>query len=69
MARQSGLNRTAVSRIRRGTCTSVTELEPALQSWIADYNEDPRPLVWTKSAEEIFAAITAYLHRISDSEH
>ncbi|CAM3923079.1 IS630 family transposase [Nocardiopsis rhodophaea] len=54
--------------IRRGTYTSVKELELAVQSWIEGWNENPRPFVWTKSSEEIFETITAYLQRINDSE-
>ncbi|GAA3722239.1 IS630-like element ISMsm2 family transposase [Spinactinospora alkalitolerans] len=55
--------------IRRGTYTSVKELELALQAWIDEWNADPKPFVWSKSAEEIFETITAYLNRINDSEH
>src|SRR5690625_1028148 len=33
------------------------------------WNEDPKPFIWAKSAEEIFETITAYLKRINDSEH
>lgn len=36
-------------RIRRGVFTNVAELEEA----IGDYNADPKPFVWTKSAETI----------------
>lgn len=35
--------------IRRGVCHSMDHLERCLK----DYNETPRPLVWTKSASEI----------------
>ncbi|RKS07451.1 transposase [Nocardiopsis sp. Huas11] len=55
--------------IRRGSYTSVSDLEHALQGWIDTWNENPRPFVWTKTAEEIFETIAAYLHRINDSEH
>ena len=55
--------------IRRGSYTSVIDLERALQAWIDTWNENPRPFLWTKTAEEIFETIAAYLNRINDSEH
>jgi hypothetical protein len=33
------------------------------------WNDNPRAFVWTKTAEEIFETIAAYLNRINDSEH
>ena len=51
--------------IRRGTHRSVRELESSIRERIAIWNQDPRPFVWTKSADEIFAALGLYLQRIS----
>lgn len=55
--------------IRRGSYTSVTDLERALKAWIDTWNDNPRAFVWIKTAEEIFETIAAYLNRINDSEH
>lgn len=55
--------------IRRGTYRSVKELETALDAWTEDWNTNPRPFIWTKTADEIFNTIATYLHRINDSEH
>jgi transposase len=55
--------------IRRGTFRTVPELERKLQSWIDQWNDDPRPFVWVKTAEEILETLAAYLNRINDSEH
>jgi transposase len=55
--------------LRRGTHRSVAELERSIQSWIATWNEDPRPFVWTKTAEEILDSIATYCQRINDSGH
>src|SRR4051794_6226558 len=38
--------------LRRGTHRSVTELEQAIRSWIDTWNDNPRPFVWTKTADE-----------------
>ena len=40
-------------QIRRGVFTSVRHLEECLKNYLNTYNENPRPLVWTKSVEEI----------------
>ena len=40
-------------RLRRGVFTSVCHLEKSLRQYLDTYNENPRPLVWTKSTEEI----------------
>ena len=55
--------------LRRGTHRSVAELEQAIQAWIDTWNDDPRPLVWTKTADQILDAIAHYCQRINDSEH
>ncbi|MFI9781647.1 hypothetical protein ACIHCV_44840 [Streptomyces sp. NPDC051956] len=36
---------------------------------LADWNEYPRPFVWTKTADEILDKFAAYRRRISDSGH
>ena len=40
-------------RIRRGTFTSVAELEDAIHDYLLHHNAKPKPFVWTKSAERI----------------
>jgi transposase len=55
--------------IRRGTHRSVFSLESAIRNWLALWNEDPRPFVWTKTADEIFASLAGYLQRINGSGH
>jgi hypothetical protein len=54
---------------RRGTHRSVAELEGAIQSWIDTWNADPRPLVWTKTADQILDTIATYCQRINASGH
>ena len=55
--------------LRRGTHRSVAELEQSIQSWIDTWNQDPRPFVWTKTADEILDTIATYCQRINDSRH
>ena len=40
-------------QIRRGVFTSVAHLEKCIKNYLDTYNENPRPLVWTKSVKEI----------------
>ena len=40
-------------RIRRGGFTSLPHLEECLREYVDNYNQNPRPFVWTKSVAEI----------------
>ena len=55
--------------LRRGTHRSTKELEVAITQWIDQWNIDPKPFVWHKSADEILETLAAYCERISDSGH
>jgi transposase len=44
-------------RIRRGVFGSVESLEEAIYDYIAKNNENPKPFVWTKKAEEIIEKV------------
>jgi len=50
-------------RIRRGVFRSVKELEAAIREYIEVHNEDPKPFVWTKTADQILASIARYAQR------
>jgi hypothetical protein len=39
--------------LKRGTHRSVAELQQSIQAWIDTWNDNPRPFVWTKTADEI----------------
>jgi transposase len=56
-------------QIRRGTHRSTRQLEKAIRTYLDIYNEDPKPFVWVKSADDIFANIQRFCLRISDSPH
>jgi len=55
-------------RIRRGVFRSVKELEAAIREYIEVHNEDPKPFVWTKTADQILASIARYAHRTSAAQ-
>jgi transposase len=65
-------------RIRRGVFRSVADLEEAIQDYLDRHNADPKPFVWTKTAEVVLDKERRALDRLeaikagnqpSDSEH
>jgi len=55
--------------LTRGTHHSVRQLTDAIRTWTKNWNDNPRPFVWHKTADEILERLTAYLQRIPDSGH
>lgn len=56
-------------QIKRATHRSTVELERAIRQYLDIYNKDPKPFIWTKSADEILASVARFCKRISDSGH
>jgi transposase len=56
-------------KLRRGTHTWVRQLNTDIRAWIGSWNDNPRPYVWTKTADQILASIGNYCTRINDSRH
>jgi transposase len=56
-------------QLRRGVHDSVASLEADIRTWIENWNDDPKPFIWTKTADEIFARLTRYLQRIPGAGH
>lgn len=56
-------------KLRRGTHTSVRQLNTDIRAWIQTWNDNPRPYVWTKTADQTLASIANYCTRINDSGH
>jgi transposase len=50
--------------LRRGHHNSVQGLTDAIMAYIEATNDDPKPFVWTKTADEILASIARHCHRI-----
>jgi transposase len=51
------------NRIRRGVFRSVKELESAIREHISVHNEDPKPFVWTRTADRILDSIARHAQR------
>ena len=56
-------------KLRRSAHRTVTELETDIRKWISEWNKNPRPFVWTKTADEILETLAAYCGLITDSRH
>jgi transposase len=55
--------------LRRSAHRSVQALEKDIRAWIAAWNEDPKPFVWKKTADEILNSLAKYMKRISGAGH
>jgi transposase len=53
--------------IRRGVHTSVRALEKDITAWIENWNQDPKPFTWTKTADEILNSLADYLAKITNN--
>jgi len=56
-------------QIRRNSFRSTRQLEAALRDYLDHHNAQPKPFLWTKSADDILNALAKYCERINDSGH
>jgi transposase len=56
----------AEKQIKRGAHTSVKALIKSIEAFIARQNANPKPLRWTKSADDILASIERFCRRTLD---
>lgn len=55
-------------RIRRGIFRSVKDLETAIREYINVHNENPKPFIWNKTADEILASMARFAQRTSPAQ-
>ena len=55
--------------LRRGAFASTDGLKAAIQAFIDQTNTEPRPFVWTKTADEILSSVKQFCQRTSNSDH
>jgi transposase len=55
--------------LQRGDHRSVQALESDIRGWVKAWNDNPRPFIWTKSAEDILERLGRLLHRINGAGH
>ena len=56
-------------KLRRGAHRSVGQLNADIRAWIQTWNHNPKPFVWTKTADQILESISRYCTRITESRH
>ena len=56
-------------QIRRGVHRSVNELKNAIRQYLSITNTNPKPFVWTKTADQILETIARFCKRTSNSGH
>jgi hypothetical protein len=55
-------------RLKRGVFKGVVDLQAAINRFVADHNQQPKPFVWTADSDKIIAAANRG-HQVLDSIH
>jgi transposase/DNA-binding CsgD family transcriptional regulator len=55
--------------LQRSDHRSVQALEADIRAWIEAWNENPRPFIWTKTADQILEKLGRLLKRINGEGH
>ena len=55
--------------LQRGAFRTTANLEAAIARYIDQTNTAPKPFIWTKTADDIFASIGRFCQRTSNSHH
>ena len=56
-------------QIKRASHRSTVELEKAIRHYLAIHNDNPKPFVWHKTADEIIDSVGRFCKRINESVH
>jgi transposase len=56
-------------QLRRSVHRSIQALEKDIRAWIEQWNDNPKPFTWTKTADEILDRLASYLQRIPGAGH
>jgi transposase/transcriptional regulator with XRE-family HTH domain len=55
--------------LQRSDHRSVQALEADLRAWVKAWNQNPKPFIWTKTADQILESLHRFMNRISSAEH
>jgi len=55
--------------LQRSDHRSVQALEKDIRSWVKAWNENPKPFIWTKTAEQILDSLGRLLKRTNGARH
>jgi transposase len=56
-------------QLRRGIFRSTRNLEATIRSYIHSHNQQPKPFIWTKTADEILASVSRFCQRTLETGH
>jgi len=56
-------------QIRRGVFRSTWELETTIRNYLKPYNDQPKPFIWRKTADEILASLARFCKRTLVTGH
>jgi len=56
-------------QLRRGIFRSTRNLETTIRSYIDSHNQQPKPFIWTKTADEILASVARFCQRTLETGH
>jgi transposase len=54
-------------KLKRSAHCSVKELAEDIRSWAAAWNDDPKPFVWHKTAEQILERLAGYCTAVTEN--
>jgi transposase len=54
-------------QLRRGAYRSVSQLETTIREFIDAHHDQPKPFVWTKTADDILASIARFAQRTAEA--
>lgn len=56
-------------QLQRSVFETTADLERVIHAYIDQTNAEPKPFVWTKSADDILASVKRFCQRTSNSDH
>src|SRR5258708_35492072 len=56
-------------QLRRGVFRSIRNLETTIRHYIDIHNEEPKPFIWTKTADEILDSVARFCQRTLGTPH
>ena len=54
--------------LRRSDHRGVQELEKDLRDWLTTWNENPKPFIWTKTADQILKSLGNYRNDLTTQD-
>ena len=55
--------------LQRSDHRNVQNLETDIRDWVKEWNENPKPFIWTKTAEQILESLKRLLQRTNGAGH